>query len=215
MIQDHELRPAQSRVPSGNGPSTARAFVCLAEMLQTAAETVERDPALARSCIQRAAALLQDVRQQHALLDDEPRETACRLKAEGAGLARWQLNRVVAHIEQNIDRSLRIKDLAQFVGLSASHFARAFRQSVGVAPRNFVLECRIARAKSLMQTSELPLSEVALACGLSDQAHLSRLFRRFTGMPPNAWRRQRCDRLLQDEDHASTTIRGVSVEVGR
>ncbi|ABD04892.1 transcriptional regulator, AraC family [Rhodopseudomonas palustris HaA2] len=184
----------QRLTTSGDRPSTARAFVYLTQILQKAAETVERDPALARCCIERAVALLRDVQARHELIDEVPPETL-----DHPGLARWQLNRVVAHVEQNIDRSLRIRDLAQLIDLSASHFARVFRRSVGVAPRNFVLERRVARAKLLMQTSELPLSEVALACGLSDQAHLSRIFRRFTGMPPNAWRRQRRDRESQDD----------------
>ncbi|QDL95980.1 helix-turn-helix transcriptional regulator [Rhodopseudomonas palustris] len=182
----------QRLTSSGDRPSTARAFVHLAEILQKAAETVQRDPAAARSCIERAAALLREVQARHDLLDEAPPPTP-----DGPGLARWQLKRVVAHIDHNIDRSLRIKDLAQLVDLSASHFARAFRGSVGVAPRNFVLERRVERAKLLMQGTDLPLSEIALACGLSDQAHLSRIFRRFTGATPNAWRRQLRDREFQ------------------
>ncbi|WP_244432085.1 helix-turn-helix domain-containing protein [Rhodopseudomonas sp. B29] len=174
-------------------------------MLQKAAEMVQRDPVEARSCIERAAALLRDVQARHELLDEAPPK-----KPSGQGLARWQLNRVVGHIDHNIDRSLRITDLAQLVDLSASHFARAFRSSVGVAPRNFVLQRRVARAKSLMQGTDLPLSEIALACGLSDQAHLSRIFRRFTGMPPNAWRRQRRDSELQRHREQVSSSRSIN-----
>ncbi|WP_244601270.1 MULTISPECIES: helix-turn-helix domain-containing protein [Rhodopseudomonas] len=185
-------RSMHSLTTSGDQPSTARAFVCLAEILKKAAETVQSDPAIAQSYIERAAALLRDVKARHDLMDDMPAAKSC-----GPGLARWQLNRVLRHIEQNIDCSLRIRDLAQLIDLSPSHFARGFRQSLGVAPRNFLLERRVARAKDLIQSTDLPLSEVALACGLSDQAHLSRIFRRFTGTTPNAWRRQRREREFQ------------------
>lgn len=185
--------------------STARAFVHLAETLQKAADAVRHDPATACCCIERAAALLREVQARHALLDDaQPR----RMKQ--SGLARWQLNRVVAHIDSNIDRSLRMRDLAQLIDLSASHFARAFRQSAGTAPRSFVLERRVTRAKMLMRTTEMPLSEIALACGLSDQAHLSRIFRRSTGMTPNAWRRDRRDREKQGPGASGPGITGSS-----
>jgi AraC family transcriptional regulator len=182
---DWKFRPMELLTTEVDQPSTARAFAHLAEILRKAADAVQHDPAMAQSCIARAAALLQEVQAHHGMLDEpHPRE------AKRPGLARWQLNRVLAHIDKNIDRGLLIRNLAQLVDLSPSHFARAFRQSVGVAPRSFVLNRRVLRAKMLMETTDLPLSEIALACGLSDQAHLSRIFRRSTGLTPNAWRRE-------------------------
>ncbi|MBI5131052.1 MAG: helix-turn-helix transcriptional regulator [Rhodopseudomonas palustris] len=182
--------------------STARAFVSLAETLQKAADAVRHDPATACCCIERAAALLREVQARHAMLDEPP------VRAKQSGLARWQFNRIVAHIDSNIDRSLRMRDLAQLIDLSASHFARAFRQRAGTSPRSFVLERRVTRAKMLMRTTDMPLSEIALACGLSDQAHLSRIFRRSTGVTPNAWRRDRRDREKQGTAAAAPGIAG-------
>jgi len=182
--QQWKHQPMERPLDSLYRIGTARTFVCLTEILQEAAAAVQDDPITARACIARATMLLREVQARHADFDAGQSET------RGLGLARWQLNRVTAYVEKNIDRTLRIRDLADMAGLSAGHFARAFRQSVGVAPRSFVLERRVARAKTLMQTTDLPLSEVALACGLSDQAHLSRIFRRYTGITPNAWRRE-------------------------
>ncbi|MCD0419427.1 AraC family transcriptional regulator [Rhodopseudomonas sp. BR0M22] len=170
--------------------SPTEAFACLAEMLQEASDAVEDDPFAARACLARATLLLREVQARHA-----PEAAAERAdQAPGLGLARWQLNRVLLHVDQHLGESLLIRDLAQLIGLSPGHFARAFRRSTGAAPRAFVLERRVARAKQLMRTTDLPLSEIALACGLSDQAHLSRIFRRYTGNTPNAWRREWHDR---------------------
>jgi AraC-like DNA-binding protein len=53
-----------------------------------------------------------------------------------------------------------------------------------------IVRLRLERAKQLMLTTRDPLSDIALRCGLADQAHLSKLFRRWTGETPNAWRRR-------------------------
>ncbi|MGP9810230.1 helix-turn-helix domain-containing protein [Rhodopseudomonas sp. NSM] len=164
---------------------TVEAIVCLAKMLSEASAAVDDDPATAKSCIARAAMLLCEVQARHAT------QTAPRAALlNGVGLARWQLNRVMIHIEAHLEAGVRIRDLASLTNLSAGHFARAFRQSVGVPPRNFLIERRVERAKKLMLSTDWPLSEIALACGLSDQAHLSRIFRRYVGITPNAWRRE-------------------------
>jgi len=82
-----------------------------------------------------------------------------------------------------------IEDLARCVGLSSSHFSRAFKKSLGISPHAFIMQQRLERARALMLGTDMPLCEVALACGFADQAHLSRLFRRIVGNSPSAWRR--------------------------
>lgn len=106
------------------------------------------------------------------------------------GLAAWQERQVLAYIDRSLDGPILIRDLADIARLSVRHFSEAFRTSVGAQPHAFITARRIARAKDLMRDSDDPLSEIAAACGLSDQSHLSRLFRRATGVSPNAWRRQ-------------------------
>ena len=75
------------------------------------------------------------------------------------------------------------------VRLSSSYFSRAFKVSFGCSPHSYILRRRIERAKFLMQGGDEPLAQVALECGLSDQAHLSRIFRRYVGCTPSRWRR--------------------------
>jgi transcriptional regulator GlxA family with amidase domain len=105
------------------------------------------------------------------------------------GLAPWQQKRVRDLVEGRIQEGISVMDMAAAVRLSRSFFSRAFSASFGCSPHAYVMEQRINCAKAMMQKGQEPLAQIAVACGLSDQAHLSRLFRRHTGMTPSAWRR--------------------------
>lgn len=94
-------------------------------------------------------------------------------------------------IEAHLDKSIRNEDLAALVRLNTSHFGRAFRSSFGEPPHEYVIRRRVERAQGLMLSTDAPLSSIALECGLADQSHLTRLFRRVTGESPRAWRRAR------------------------
>jgi AraC family transcriptional regulator len=105
------------------------------------------------------------------------------------GLAPWQRMRIIRHIDANLADRLSTVQLAALVRLSASHFCRAFRANLGCSPHEYVIRCRMVRAKTLMLETGISLAQVALECGLADQAHLSRLFRRRVGISPSRWRR--------------------------
>ncbi|KQV83556.1 AraC family transcriptional regulator [Rhizobium sp. Root1220] len=107
------------------------------------------------------------------------------------GLAAWQASKIKAHISERLSTSIAVTDLAQIANLSTSYFCTLFKTTFGRSPHNYVLAQRVERAKLLMETTNAPLSQIALSCGLSDQAHLSRHFRRFTGSTPSGWRRRR------------------------
>jgi AraC family transcriptional regulator len=149
------------------------------KLLEDADEAIERDRDAARACIARASALLRD--------DVRPAQAPAAL-AQG-GLAPWQIARVKAHVEVHLESTLRMRDLAAIARLSTGHFCRSFTRSFGSAPFAYVAGRRLARAQELMLTTDDPLSQIALACGLCDQSHLTRLFRRHVGASPNAWRR--------------------------
>lgn len=152
----------------------AELFTALSDLLND-----ERDSA--EESLSRAAALLQRV--------EAPRPPETQ-ELKGA-LAPWQIRKIAAHIESNLGLSLRSGDLAALVRLSPAHFSRTFRNTFGCSPVEYVTQRRMERAQGLMLSTDVPLAQIALDCGLADQAHFSRLFRKVVGECPRAWRRAR------------------------
>jgi AraC-like DNA-binding protein len=111
------------------------------------------------------------------------------------GLAPWQVRRLKTHMEENLGGAIYCEDLARLVRLSVSHFMRAFKESFGCAPHAFLIRRRMERAQGLMLTTDEALGQIALACGLADQSHLTRLFQKWVGESPAAWRRARMNAL--------------------
>jgi AraC family transcriptional regulator len=107
----------------------------------------------------------------------------------GGGLLAWQLKGVVDYIEMHLADKIGAVDLADLIKVSTGRLFRAFKHSVGVTPFQYLARRRVELACSMMRTTREPLSQIAVACGLCDQAHLCRVFRRVTGMSPSAWRR--------------------------
>jgi AraC-like DNA-binding protein len=105
------------------------------------------------------------------------------------GLAVWQANRALKYIEVNLGSKMAIREIADYVALSESHFSRAFKRSLGSSPIAYVKERRVERALLMMTSMQKSLTEIALACGFSDQSHFNRSFRRVVGTSPGLWRR--------------------------
>jgi len=155
----------------------------LASLLASATVALDTDRRAAKSCIQRAAALLG--------IDLSPGEDgAAERSCLQGGLAPWQAKRLRSYIEDKLDSSIRATALAGVVQLSTSHFFRAFRNSFGEAPIAYIMKRRILRAQEMMLSSRCSLLQIALECGMCDQAHFTRVFRRIVGINPKAWRRQ-------------------------
>ena len=107
------------------------------------------------------------------------------------GLAPWQVRRAKEILCANLDGSVPLKDVARECRLSVSHFSRAFRRTMGMAPHKWLLSRRVEVAKERLRDHQLSLLEVALACGFADQSHLTRVFTCMVGLSPGAWRRAR------------------------
>jgi AraC-like DNA-binding protein len=105
------------------------------------------------------------------------------------GLSPVLRNRICDFIDEHIGEKISLGALSSMAGLSLNHFARAFQQSVGVPPHRYVLQRRVQHVEQMLRETQLPLSQIALAAGFSDQSHLARHFRRLTGMPPSLARR--------------------------
>lgn len=106
------------------------------------------------------------------------------------GLAAGTLRRIGEHIERELSNPISLHDLALAAGLSDCHFARAFKQSVGLPPHRYLMDRRIEKATALIRGTDRPLSQIALEAGFCDQSHFSRSIARATGQTPRALRRE-------------------------
>ncbi|PTW55698.1 AraC family transcriptional regulator [Breoghania corrubedonensis] len=107
-------------------------------------------------------------------------------QAKGS-LAGWQEKRVIDYIVEHLDEPFSISSLAEACGLSRSYFIKAFQRSFGRTPHQWLTEYRVKRARELLQMS-MPISEIALACGFSDQSHFTRVFSKLVGTSPARYR---------------------------
>lgn len=96
--------------------------------------------------------------------------------------------RVLGYIRDRLEHTITVEELAHQAGMSASHFARVFKETVGETPMQYVLAYRIEQAILMMKDPARPLGDIALACGFADQAHFSRSFKQVTGQTPRQYR---------------------------
>ena len=111
-------------------------------------------------------------------------------RSRQGGLAAWQLKRACDAMEADLGESHSISRLAADCGLSSSHFARAFKETTGLAPHQWLSRRRVQRARELLAQTTMELTDIALTCGFVDQSHFSRVFSRMEKLSPGRWRRQ-------------------------
>jgi AraC family transcriptional regulator len=106
-----------------------------------------------------------------------------------SALPKWRLKRVQEYVNAHLDEALSLADLAAVAGLSRMYFAGQFRAATGYRPHDYLLYQRIESAKSILSSTDMPLTEVALSVGFQAHAHFSTVFKRLTGQSPARWRR--------------------------
>jgi AraC family transcriptional regulator len=95
---------------------------------------------------------------------------------------------VLEHINANLGDNLELSVLAEVAGVNLYHFARAFKQSTGESPHQYVLRRRIEQAKELLRHPQLTVIEASARTGFVDQSHFSKVFRRIVGIAPSEYR---------------------------
>jgi AraC family transcriptional regulator len=193
--QQHErrcrqLRTSRSATVQGSVPEQCSRdlLVVTAQLIEAACRAKDGDSDGTRAHIARAVALLDghpEARMTRQISNRDPRPIP------RGGFAAWQSRRLAAHVDANLAGKIVIKDLAASLDISVGHFCRAFKRTFGVPARIWIRQRRIELAQGLMVTTGASLSEIALSCGMSDQSHFTRSFRRIVGEAPSSWRHTR------------------------
>jgi AraC-like DNA-binding protein len=190
------IMPGASIAPSSSlTVSRLRGSVCrIMTLLDFAATSLEPSAKSAMSSINQAAAiLLEEIGQPLRITHAAASERAAR----GNTLLPWQIRRILAYIDEHLSEPIRVCNLSALVDLTEGYFSRAFRRRFGVPPHTYIVRRRIQRSARLMLEGHLPLSQVALRCGFSDQAHFNKSFRKLMGTTPAAWRRSNKDHSVE------------------
>jgi len=153
----------------------------LAEYLQRAFDDVS--PATSLEMEGRALLLVDSLLSLHG-------HSAERDVRPAAGLPTRQLSRVCDFLTEHFSEDIGLEDLAKLTGLTSKHVARAFRQSTGMPPHQYLIGQRIEAAKRRLVNTRESLADIAVECGFADQSHFTAAFRKAVGYPPGTWRRK-------------------------
>lgn len=153
----------------GDAPRLAGALRWLAAAL-TAGDALSAEAAMAQAVVE--------------ALSSRPAHRPPQVKG---GLTPHLRRRIAEYVEARLDQPLRLADLAALVDMSIFHFQRVFSASHGISPQSWITRRRLDQARMLLR-SNTPIAQIAVACGFSNQSHMTRLFRSATGTTPAAYR---------------------------
>jgi AraC-like DNA-binding protein len=121
-----------------------------------------------------------------------PQQRARSVRSE---LSPAKLRAVLEYVEEYLDASPTLDQMAAVARLSPTYFASQFKRTTGLPPYRYVIGRRIERAKQALQTGRgISLAQVALQAGFSDQSQFSHHFKRFIGLTPGEFRRRSIER---------------------
>jgi AraC family transcriptional regulator len=99
-------------------------------------------------------------------------------------LTRTQLQQAIDYIHTHLNRDLSLAELASVINISPTYFASLFKQVMGIAPHQYVIQQRVERAEVMLKRTDLAIADIAVRVGFSSQSHLTQQFKRVTGLTP-------------------------------
>ena len=103
---------------------------------------------------------------------------------ENRSLTHTRLQQAIDYIHAHLDRDLSLVEIARVINISPTYFASLFKRAMGISPHKYVVQQRVERAKLLLSKTDLAIADIALEVGFSNQSHLTRHFKRLTGVTP-------------------------------
>jgi AraC family transcriptional regulator len=102
--------------------------------------------------------------------------------------ARWQVRKALEYLHDTYAQEFSLDRIAAAAGLSKYYLERVFKKATGLPPHTYMLMLRIEAAKKLLASSSMPIAEIAMELGFSDQSHFTNAFKRRTGFTPQTYR---------------------------
>ena len=96
----------------------------------------------------------------------------------------------VNYINSNYENDLSLADIANFIYLSPSYFAKVFKKEMGISPINYLLKVRTDKAREILSSTDLQIGEVAMLVGFSSHQRFNEIFKKNTGMTPTDHRKR-------------------------
>jgi AraC-like DNA-binding protein len=100
------------------------------------------------------------------------------------------ISNVITYVERNLHNKICQSEIARDCGLSSSQFSRVFKQVHGTTFQEYVLQRRMSQAVRLLQNPGASVTDVCYTVGFNDQSHFTRIFHRYVGVSPSAYRHQ-------------------------
>ncbi len=115
---------------------------------------------------------------------------AGRLNQYRGGLSPYKLRQVTEYISENLSGNLSLAEMANLLQMGPCHFARAFKESTGLSPHQYVLRRRVERALQMLKETPSNLADIAYDLGFSSQGHFTTVFSKIVGVSPSNYRDQ-------------------------
>ena len=102
-----------------------------------------------------------------------------------------RIRRVLDYVREDTSGAPTLKQMASIAGLSPTHFGRAFRAATGMPPHKYLQDVRMERARRLLETTKLSITQIALECGFEQSTSFATSFKKLLGVNPRIWRAER------------------------
>lgn len=110
------------------------------------------------------------------------------LKVSHGGETSAYIRNAISYISENYSSNIKINELADYIGVNRSYLASSFKKATGYSPKEYLLCLRMEKAKTLLEKTDMPINSIANSVGYTDQLAFSRMFKRYSGVSPRAYR---------------------------
>jgi len=111
-----------------------------------------------------------------------------KIPTYSGGLSQQKLRWAIEYINENLEKDLKLSEIAAVVGMSQYHFVRMFKQSTGLPPHRYLVERRLEKAKRFLAETNLPIAEIAYCVGFANQSSFTKVFHKHTATTPKVYR---------------------------